>query len=112
MAKCAFCLDDMNAGATACRSCGRTQPATVEQRARNKRFALAIGAVLVLAAGGAIAGWSAHAKDQAVATAVMRADFCNLHLSRSAVETQIERLHTPGTSWDGALAAFSATACP
>lgn len=112
MTKCAFCLDEINPGAAACRSCGRTQPASAEQRAGRKRVTLMLGVVLVLAAAGAFAGWSAHAKARAIDTAVMRADYCNRHLSRSAVQAQIERLHTPGTSWDGALEAFSATACP
>ena len=54
--KCAYCLEDMNEGATVCRACAREQPLPAEQISeRRQRFWLIlIGSVV----GVALVGWS------------------------------------------------------
>jgi hypothetical protein len=47
--KCAYCLEEMNEGATVCRVCHRTQPRSFAIGGRNLLFAIA--AIVLLAAG-------------------------------------------------------------
>jgi hypothetical protein len=68
--KCAYCLEDMNEGASVCRVCRRTQP--LQQAARNRRI-LIIAIALFAVVGTAVTGYfiyDSRAEDKEIRAAV------------------------------------------
>jgi hypothetical protein len=56
--KCAYCLEDMNDGATVCRVCAREQPLSAEQISKRRQtfWLIAVGSVVGVALVG-LFGW-------------------------------------------------------
>jgi hypothetical protein len=68
--KCAYCLEEMNEGASVCRVCGRTQPRSPEQRLRRAYF-IAVALIVAIPAGvGAYFVYDSIAEQQAIENAL------------------------------------------
>lgn len=46
--KCAYCLEEMNEGASVCKTCGREQPPSEEQKTEKRNFWIALGLGLAI----------------------------------------------------------------
>jgi hypothetical protein len=64
--KCAYCLEELNDGASVCRICGRRQPLNPTER-RRRNNSIALGVVALLAAGGVVYYfYDSYAEDAAI----------------------------------------------
>ena len=103
--QCAFCLEEMNAGATVCKTCAREQPPTSEQRAdRTQRMMFTViggFAALVLVC---FVGWETVDGLERAAAVRRIVDCAHLHGDKVAdaafVNNEIDDgMHETGKSW-------------
>jgi hypothetical protein len=100
---CAFCLEPMNDGATACKTCGRKQPAG--EQTVTWRWKIAGVTLLALGAGVALAWFlnAAAQRQQAMNDVRRAAQFCGgKNFTPEAAQKLVEVAHDGGVSWDGA----------
>jgi hypothetical protein len=116
VAACAYCRDELNAGAQVCKSCGRRQPASPEVVERRGRAIMGWAAALLATSTVALAAYAwieqINARQNAIYFAVNRARFCNSRESDSAIAQRVTALHQTGHSWEEAMNAASDEACP
>jgi hypothetical protein len=103
--QCAFCKEEMNAGATVCKTCAREQPPTAEQRSgRNQRTIVIVIAVAVALPLLAFVGWKVMDGSERAAAVKRIVECAHLHGDKSIdaefVNNEIEMgIQQTGKGW-------------
>jgi hypothetical protein len=102
-AKCTFCLEPLNQGASVCKSCGRSQPKPAHVSEKQRNIIAAVGIGLLLLAAIAVPE-ILEAQKNAVISRIVNCS--RMHgdasLTESAVRFQLNNERQPGVSWDQA----------
>jgi hypothetical protein len=98
--QCVYCKDELLQQATVCRSCGRRQPLTADEKLRRWLIAGASLGGLAIVIGVVWLIWSSHARNAKVEQLAARAQLCgHPEYTVNSINAEIDSLTEKGVDW-------------